>query len=652
MLRSGVACAAVIAVCALLAGCGGGGSSGSTGGGGPPPPPASPPTLSLNATAIATSADVAESAAVAVPIQVSVANAPATTLQYTVSVSGTGVAGATFSWQSSSQGTLTVTFPAPAPLGTGTFSGLVHLSVCQDSACTQPISGAPVDIPVTYLVLPPTTFLLNPQGAISYTAQTAVTTPQTASFELILSNAPNGLFVGLYQPAKGGFITSATANASPDSNGAVTVQFDMSLVSPASLGSGYFNSSLVFALCYDQACTEPVTGSPVTVQIFYVVTLTPGQEYTVANFADAAIADLAYDPVDQNLYVAGIGGYNSALSGKVAQLNPVTGAAGTQVALNDGLTHVAASADGSYLYVGSATNPVIYRLDLPALTSNLNIPLGTASDGNANVAAQLAVAPGAPHTVAVALGEPTGPHTGGTEVFDDAVARTNSMASLGFYAQPDSIAWGDSASQLYAYRYSSQIPFDQEIDQVAASAAGLSVTGSTNLTGGADPVVQVRYGGGNLYDFGGYVYNAATLAPVGQYALPAPAVGEPQLDQIVAVIPDPANGHTFVLTHDADTSHLVLLTYDLSSFALQSIIDFGYDSFDVNITTHMILWGSNGIAFNRGGVLQMLAGSFVAVPTASAAKASRRSHLLTVRLAPQRPRGAARASSGLIVMPH
>jgi hypothetical protein len=116
--------------------------------------------------------------------------------------------------------------------------------------------------------------------------------------------------------------------------------------------------------------------------------------------------------------------------------------------------------------------------------------------------------------------------------------------------------------------------------------------------------------------------------------------------------PDPANGHTFVLTHDADTSHLVLLTYDLSSFALQSIIDFGYDSFDVNITTHMILWGSNGIAFNRGGVLQMLAGSFVAVPTASAAKASRRSHLLTVRLAPQRPRGAARASSGLIVMPH
>jgi hypothetical protein len=75
--------------------------------------------------------------------------------------------------------------------------------------------------------------------------------------------------------------------------------------------------------------------------------------------------------------------------------------------------------------------------------------------------------------------------------------------------------------------------------------------------------------------------------------------------------------------------------------------DFGYDSFDVSLTTRIILWGTTGVAFNRNG-LQILSGTFVAVPVASAMKARALrtpSRLLVARLA-KPPRPGARGARG------
>jgi hypothetical protein len=46
----------------------------------------------------------------------------------------------------------------------------------------------------------------------------------------------------------------------------------------------------------------------------------------------------------------------------------------------------------------------------------------------------------------------------------------------------------------------------------------------------------------------------------------------------------------------------------LTSFVLLGAIKLGYDSFDVDLATHLILWGTNGVATNRLG-LQFLSGS-------------------------------------------
>ena len=88
-------------------------------------------------------------------------------------------------------------------------------------------------------------------------------------------------------------------------------------------------------------------------------------------------------------------------------------------------------------------------------------------------------------------------------------------------------------------------------------------------------------------------------------------------DQIVAMVPDGAHGRACFLVHNGESSHLYLYNFDSASFALLGAIDLGYDSFDVSLATHLILWGTNGVATNRLG-LQFLSGSFYTAPTVTA----------------------------------
>jgi hypothetical protein len=105
-----------------------------------------------------------------------------------------------------------------------------------------------------------------------------------------------------------------------------------------------------------------VAGSPVSVPIQYAVYLTQGQEYSLLSSTAGGISDVAYDTTSGSLYVTGLGGYNSAFSSAVTEVNPATGSTVKQVSLNDGLSRLALSDDGQYLYAASTANPSIYRL--------------------------------------------------------------------------------------------------------------------------------------------------------------------------------------------------------------------------------------------------------------------------------------------------
>jgi hypothetical protein len=632
---------------ASLSACGGGSGTSDTAAN---PAGGSSASLSLSESTLAVTADTSGAAPPDSHVQVTIASPPNSGLHYNVHVAGPTVANASFVSQSPGTGQLAITFADPALVGAGTYTDTVQLTACMDTGCTQPINGSPATVTVTYTVtgsaLPPPSFYL-PQPITGFQAHTADTSSQTTNFNFNIKNVPpDGLYIAITQPSHG-FVTSVSDTVSPVSDGSMDVQIVLSLVSPASLGSGFFNSSVTFMVCYDKACAHQVQGSPVTQPIYYVVSLTEGKEYSLRTAGPyGGVTDLAYDRANTQIYVSALSGYSSSpFSGAITQVDPTTGAIGSQVVFNDDLSTVAVSDDGAYLYAGSRDNPVVHRLLLPSLQADLDIPLGSSGDpntgGGPNVVSQMAVAPGSAHTLLVSLGHPSGNQTAGTEIFDDALARSATLVPLGYNASPDAIAWGSTASSLYAYRYSYQLPFDQEIDSVMANTGGLAVQSSVDLTGGPDAVYEIKYDNGRIYDLGGYVRDAASSAVVGQFQMPGnQSVSMPPDDEIVSMAPDSANGRAFFLVHNETSSHLRLYNFDAATFALLSVIDLGYDNFDVALKPHMIVWGSNGVAANRDG-LQILSGSFYAAPEAGSTtgiRASAKRTLGSIRLSPMAAR--------------
>jgi hypothetical protein len=260
-------------------------------------------------------------------------------------------------------------------------------------------------------------------------------------------------------------------------------------------------------------------------------------------------------------------------------------------------------------------------VQLPSLKSDLQISLGSTSNGSGtdqpNTVAQMEVAPDNPQTLAVSLAINGGTESSaGVQIFDGATARPNILAPLGYYQTAPSIAWSDSASTLYALRYSEQQPFSQELDTLAVNAGGLTLTNPLQIST-LDPVSKIFYAGGRIYGLDGNVRDASTGAAIGRIALPTGY-------SIINMIPDVANGRVFVLADaGAQSLDLFLFCYDSSTLNMLSLTDLGFNTIPGPYPSDFILWGSNGIAFNaEGDAVMVLSGKFAAVsqPPAGALK--------------------------------
>jgi hypothetical protein len=596
------------ALTAVLVACGGGGSdSGSAATTPPPPPPPPPPastaSLQMNASGVSVSAYAENLAPQPVTVTATLVNPPTTNLSYKVVTSGTAIASSTFSWQSSQNGSLIINFQSPATLGAGTYTGSVQLSVCADSACTQPINDSPATVTVVYVVnpgsQPPTSFTIQASGITSplFTSQT---TPTDLSFYFYVTNFPtSGLWVLVRQPT-GGPVTSAAF----ENVGGPTFAIGATLKSPATLGPGIYTDSLSFSLCYDAACENLVPGSPMTIPLDFTVSATAGIEYSSNPITLPGASSVAWNAANQELYATTLDG--GPIPDSLVQVNPTTGTVGPSLALSVTPTQLALSSDGQYAYVASQDEPTIYRVALPSLTADLQIPLGSGQNGT-NTVYQMAVAPGAPHTLAVSFdsGGST-EYTSGIAVFDDAAQRTNVLGPLNSFGSPAPIAWGDTASTLFALRIaqSSGPTWLSELDSVSVTASGLALASAFPVNLETDPLNAFRYAAGRLYGNDAIVRDASTGATLGQFAIPSGY-------QVITLMPDPANSRVVFLTHDGSSSHLVLLCYDAASFAMTSLADLGYDNsggYGITLT----LWGTNGLAFDYGGdQVMVLAGAFV-----------------------------------------
>ncbi|MDE2138406.1 MAG: hypothetical protein KGJ68_13320 [Gammaproteobacteria bacterium] len=567
----------------------------------------------MDAAAVNVAAYAANLAPLPVTLTATITNPPNTPLSYRLSNSGSAVAGSSFVWQSSQAGSLTISFPGPAALGAGSFQGSVDLAVCLDAACAQPITASPAHIMVTYVVepgsQPAASFTVGPGPAqITSPLFTSQTTSILDDFSFYVTDFPSsGLWVQIRQPA-GGPITSA---ALEDVTGPTAV-VGLTLKSPATLGPGIYNDSVSFSLCYDSTCQSLVAGSPVTEPIDFTVSASVGIEYTSQTATVPGASSVAWDPANQQLYATTVSG--GADPDALLQIDPLSGAVGPSLTLPVALTQLAISGDGQYAYVSSKDQPTIYRVQLPSLVSDLQIPLGSGANG-ANSVYQMAVAPGANQTLAVSLdsGGSTA-YTAGIAVFDGATQRPNLLPPLNSLGEPAPLAWSDSAATLYALRSAPANPaWLSEIDLVNVTTSGLAVGTAFPIDLQTDPLHAIFYAGGRLYGNDATVRDATSGATLGQFAIPDGY-------QIITLLPDPANSRVFFLTHAMASSHLVLLYYSSVSFAMVSLADLGYDN-SGGYPLSMTLWGGNGIAFDYGGdSVVILGGAFT--PAAQGAHAS------------------------------
>jgi hypothetical protein len=304
--------------------------------------------------------------------------------------------------------------------------------------------------------------------------------------------------------------------------------------------------------------------------------------------------DIVNDPVNKVLYlsVPGAAPTNgntiSVISLATAQItsSPFAGSNPDALAIAD---------DSSFLYAGLDGSAQVQRFTLPSLATDISYSLGRDSFFGPYFALDLQVAPGAPHTTAVSLGNMgVSPSAqGGIVIFDDSMARSTKAAGGGNLY--DSIQWGSDDTALYASNYESS-GFDFYILSVSMTGVVLDTDLSGDIGG---YFKRIHFDSGNklIYDdFGDVVDTSGN--PVGSFTP----------DNEGVMVPDSTLEKAFFVA-EASGSMAEIQVFDLKKFtSLGTIMIPNVSANPVRI----VRWGNNGIAFiTFHGAVYLVGGNFV-----------------------------------------
>jgi len=308
--------------------------------------------------------------------------------------------------------------------------------------------------------------------------------------------------------------------------------------------------------------------------------------------------DIVNDPVNKVLYlsVPGAAPTNgntiSVISLATAQItsSPFAGSNPDALAIAD---------DSSFLYAGLDGSAQVQRFTLPSLATDISYSLGRDSFFGPYFALDLQVAPGAPQTTAVSLGNMgVSPSAqGGVVIYDDATARATKLPGFGAVGGGlfDSLQWGSDDTALYASNYESS-GFDFYILTVSLSGVVLD-TDLSNDIGGYFKRIHFDPGSKRIYsDFGDVV--DTTGNPVGSFT--------PDNEGVMA--PDSTLEKAFFAS-EASGSMAEIQVFDLQKFTSLGTIMIPNVSAN---PTRIVRWGNNGLAFiTFHGAVYLVGGNLV-----------------------------------------
>lgn len=311
-----------------------------------------------------------------------------------------------------------------------------------------------------------------------------------------------------------------------------------------------------------------VLSGAVTFDVTYPVTIT---------VLDLPANDLVWDPFAQLIYASMPSSYGEN-GNTIAVINPSTGVVTGYHFAGSEPTKLALSATSNYLYVGLNGNGSVERLNLPAFTKDIEVSLGTESNGGPYVAGDLKVSPSDAHTYAVATSPNECCGAGFPLVFyTDSTKLANSVNSVTI----SQVIFANNTT-LYGY-------YSGTLSQIAVSS-----TGGT-LSKQWDDVVQgnaIQYASGLIYGGDGQSFNPTTGTLLGTYDVGSSCCA--------SVMPDPSINRVFALGYTPFfLNQLGITSYNLPDFtpiAVTSLAEFSDYPYD-NSTSNLIQWGSNGMAF-------------------------------------------------------
>jgi hypothetical protein len=421
----------------------------------------------------------------------------------------------------------------------------------------------------------------------------ALTPPPTpAPLPTPAANAPKIVFMDRSSTIQGAAFTLTVSGTNFDP--AATVQFNGSALVTNFVSSGTLQAMVASANTstpgtVSVTVANPSTSGGTSAPTTFFVGPTGGVSSLGRTFAVVTVSqtskDIAYDPLHREIFLSVPEG--SASGNTISVLDLATAKiVGAQFAgSNPDL--LAISDDNQFLYAAIDGSASVQRFTLPGLSTDVNYSLGNSVFFGPESALDLGVAPGVPHTTAVAIGNVTvSPSAqGGIKVFDDATARPTSTNMDDLHH----LAWGGDALTLFATGQLSS-----HLLVLAASPSGVAVSHDFAV-GIGDTRLHFDAATKLVYSDTGHVIDPSTGTQVGTFNTSG------------LMVPDSTLNKAFFLT---GTSPVVTITsFDLTTFGQ-------IDSIIVNNVTgnpqRLIRWGQNGLAFNTdGGQVFVLGGTFV-----------------------------------------
>ncbi len=445
--------------------------------------------------------------------------------------------------------------------------------------------------------------LLTSVGTANVTVVSSTSTPATSNAIAVSIIPPPPPTISSINPNTGPINTAATLNI---------------------FGTG-FNSSSTIALNGTQISSTYVNSTQMTVNLPASAVRLPGNlQFTVTTpppggGTSGALAYTAYIPIANNsmvlnpasglLYVTVPSSAGAPYGNTVVSVDPETGNLGIPIRVGSEPNRIAVTDDGKYLWVGLDGGSAVRRVDLAAGTADLQFSIAGNNTGwYANPATVLAIAalPGSDTAVVVGTNGTGNSGSNTIAIYDSGVLRGTAVNNFA----PSAIQVNGGTGEVYAASGNSYAVYTY-------STAGLAQKGTTANNGtytnyGND---DLQVAGGRTYTDLGTVYDAEAGALLGTLYVSGSTVAQGP------TMADTTLGRVFML----DNPQGYVFSYGYNQIQAFNISDFNSSStsvIPVGVATvsgyssnagpsHLIRWGTNGLAFRTGSGVYSLRSNLV-----------------------------------------